>query len=157
MKQLARVSMQEPLQTLDITEIVKHIKLSDVEAYVQRQFYGELDCPLTHKRMACKLEELSQRLKALGYIIVNYSFIDSDKCLQNFYDINPAYADRPHANNLWRIAKNRSMSIADLTRAVEGKIPYYRMGRLYRGDVPMSDTEKKIIECYLDTEVDVYY
>lgn len=157
MKQLPRVSMQEPLQILDIRDLVRHVHIEDVEQYVRRQFYGELDCPETHEEMLSRTEELLHQLEAMGYVIIQHSYIDSDKCLQNSYDINPVYADKPHANNLWRIAKNRNMNTADLTRAVKRKIKYYRMGRLYRGEVQMSDNEKKILEHYLDTEIEIYY
>lgn len=85
-KQQATVKMN--ISELDIREIVKHIQLSDVKSYVQEQLYVELDCPSTHKRMVCKVKELLHKLEVLGYIIINWSFIDSDKYLQIIKGIN---------------------------------------------------------------------
>lgn len=150
-----QVQITEPL--VDIRNFVRHVYIEDIEQYVREQFYGELDCPETHERMLSRTEEILQRLEAMGYRLVQYSFLDSEPTSTNNFVINPKYIEKPHANNLWRVAKVLDLNIADLVRAVDERIPYSRMGRIYRGDALMQLDEKELLEHYLDSEIEIYY
>lgn len=66
----------------------------------------------------------------------------------------PLYLDKPYGNNLWAIKQELGLSNSALERLTG--INYGAIGRIERGDQPISENYKKLIEKATNYEVEIY-
>lgn len=64
------------------------------------------------------------------------------------------YLDKPYGNNLWAIKQELGLSNSALERLTG--INYGAIGRIERGDQPISENYKKLIEKATNYEVEIY-